>query len=69
MKRINKTKNNLQKVWELLDTTCASLENAILMISSMVDMPEDVEKSMNQIDFSAIVDLKEQIEILMEHTD
>jgi len=69
MKRINKTKNNLQKVWELLDTTCESLENPTLMISSMVDMPEDVEKSMNQIDFSAIVDLKEQIEILMEHTD
>ena len=69
MKRINKTKNNLNKTWELLDDACGSLENAIHMISSMVDMPEDVEKAINQIDFFAIVALKEQIEMLLEKSE
>jgi len=69
MKRINKTKNNLTKTWELLDSACGSLENAMQMISAMVDMPEDVEQAMSQIDFSAITSLKEQIEILMEKSE
>ena len=67
--RINKTQNNLTKTWELLDDACGSLENAIQMISAMVDMPEDAERAMNQIDFSAITSLKEQIEILMEKSE
>ena len=67
--RINKTQNNLNKVWELLYNACGSLDNAMRMISSMVDMPEDVEKAINQIDFFAIVALKEQIEMLLEKSE
>lgn len=69
MVRINKTKSNLERVWENLDNACGSLENAFFDIASMVEMPEEIKKGYEGIDFSAIVNLKNEIEEMIEEKD
>ena len=65
MSRINKTKNNLQQIWDDLDLACGSLDNAFSNIERMVGI-EDIVNDMKFIDISAIVSLKNRIEGLME---
>lgn len=66
MKRINKTRNNLQLVYDYLDDACGFLENARYNIADMVDMPERVVELSEQIDISHIVALKQEIEKMIE---
>jgi len=66
--RVNKTKKNLQMVWKLLDDACGSLDNAFTMLGSMSSIPS-IKDSVESIDFSAIVNLKNEIEELIEQID
>lgn len=66
MTRINKTENNLQMVWNQLDDACGLIENAFTNLGSMSGLPENIKKGVDQIDFSAIVGLKNEVEALIE---
>lgn len=63
--RLNKTKSNLENIWQQLDDACGSLDNAFYNIGSMTGL-EDIKDEASQIDFSAIVALKTMIEELIE---
>lgn len=65
MKRINKTKKNLQNVWDDLDMACGLLENSFNNLCSM-SISDNIKNSMDQIDITAIVSLKNEIEELIE---
>lgn len=67
--RINKTEKNLKLVWTQLDDACGSLDNALDNISRMVGLSDDIKRSASLIDFSAIVNLKNSIEKLMEEKE
>ena len=64
-----KTKNNLQEIWDQLDAACGSLENALTALGSMCNIPTNIEKSIEAIDFSAIADLKNEVEALIEQVN
>ena len=64
--RINKTKKNLQEVWQKLDNAYESLENAFTILASMTKLPGNIINGMESIDLSAIIGLKCDIEELME---
>lgn len=66
MKRVNKTEKNLQKIWDDLDNACGLLDNSFTNLSSMSGLPKGLEKSIDAIDFSAIVGLKNEVEELLE---
>lgn len=66
MTRVNKTVKNLQLVWKQLDDSCGALENALFNIAMMVDMPDELKKTADEIDFSALVSLKNEVEDLIE---
>lgn len=66
MSRINKTKNNLQQIWNDLDLVCGSLDNALANISRMVDIPDSIIKDIELVDITRIVSLKNEIEDLIE---
>lgn len=65
MTRLNKTKSNLELIWQQLDDACGSLDNAFDNIGRIVG-EEQIKDDASRIDFSAIVDLKNQIEELIE---
>lgn len=62
--RINKTKKNLQMIWQLLDDAAGSLDQAFHLLSSMSNIT-DIEDEAEKIDISAIVSLKNEVEELM----
>lgn len=64
--RINKTKSNLQTVWEHLDSACGSLENALQNISLMKNIPNNIKDTAEGIYVSDIVVLKNLIEELLD---
>lgn len=66
MNRTNKTKNNLQEVWNCLDSAYESMENAIDKLSSMADLPEDFVSEIDEFDISAISSLKQRVEVMMD---
>lgn len=66
MKRINKTQNNLQTVWNELDLGYEHIERAIENLSRMVDLPMELEKMIDRYDLSGITALKQEVEALME---
>ncbi len=66
---VYKTVNNLKKVWGYLDDACGSLDNALIFIGSMKSLPEDAVKSIDNIDFSAVVNLKNSVEELIEELE
>lgn len=63
---MEKTKENLQNVWKLLDDACGSLDEALTQIGLMNNISEGVEKSVERIDFDSLVELKNKIEELIE---
>jgi hypothetical protein len=67
--RMNKTKSNLQYLWDLLDEACGNLDQAFTHMSMMTDIPEEIKKSAEMIDFNAIVNIKNEIEKLIEEKD
>lgn len=68
MKRTNMTDKNLQTVLKHLDDACGSLDNAIIELSSMTALPQNMQDYLNRIgiDFDDIVSLKNDIESLQE---
>lgn len=64
MKRLNRTENNLERIWDNLDNASGSLDNALHDISLMANLPKEIKDSLDRIDLSAIVILKNQIEEL-----
>jgi len=67
--RMNKTENNLQTVWEQLDNASGELDNALTNLGMMRNIPGEVKKSIDLIDTSQIVNLKNEIEKLMNKKD
>ena len=65
--RVYKTANNLQKVWDDLDNACGLIENSMEKLSRMSNIPKDLKDSIESIDFSAIVGLKNEVEELLEN--
>ena len=63
--RVNKTDKNLQKVGESLDDACGSLDNALTTLNLMTNIPTNVKRKIESIDCTAIVNLKNDIEELM----
>ena len=65
MSRINKTKNRLLEVWNDLDGAYERIERSLEKLSSMSDLPDDLEQEMNNFDISAISSLKQYVEIML----
>lgn len=65
MSRVNKTKNRLMEVWNDLDEACEHMERSLEKLSSMSDLPDELEQEMNNFDISAISSLKQHVEMLL----
>jgi len=64
MKKIYKTKNNLQKVWNELDKAYEHLERALYDLNSMSNLPKDLARDIERFDISEISCMKLNIEYL-----
>lgn len=69
MKKTYKTKDNLATVWNQLDEACGSLDNATMALGSMTNLPDNVVKAMEGVDFSALVTLKNAVEEMLEEKE
>lgn len=65
MKRINKTQNNLQQIWQQLDDACGNLDNALENMGRMV-LPKTILDKLEIIDITKIISLKDEIEKLLD---
>lgn len=65
MSRINKTKNRLMEVWNDLDEAYERMERSLEKLSSMSNLPDEIEQEMNNFDISAISSLKQYVEMLL----
>ena len=66
MVRVNKTKANLQNVWQQLDNASGELYNALDNLASMTGLDERIKRQAEQIDITRIDGLKQEIEALLE---
>jgi ABC-type transporter Mla subunit MlaD len=64
--RINKTVNNLKRVWHQLDNASGELHNAMENLALMVDIDDDTQRQAEGIDISRIDSLKNVIEQMIE---
>ena len=69
MKRVNKTKNNLQKIWNNLDKAYEQMEMALDDIALMKNLSKDIVDDMEGFDISKISCLKNDIEMLLEEIE
>lgn len=69
MSRINKTKNNLQSVWNNLDLAYEHMERAIDNLSQMTGLSDELERMVEQYDLSEISIMKQEVEELMLNAD
>lgn len=69
MSRINKTRNNLQSVWNNLDLAYEHMERAIEDLLQMNGLPDELERIVEQYDLSEISIMKQEVEELMFNTD
>lgn len=69
MSRINKTKNNLDTVWNNLDLAYEHMERAIEDLLQMTGLSDELEKMVEQYDLSEISIMKQEVEELMENTN
>ena len=65
MARINKTQGRLVEVWNDLDETYERMERPLEKLSSMSNLPDDLEQEMNNFDILAISSLKQHVEIML----
>lgn len=65
MSRVNKTKNRLMEVWNDLDEAYERMERSLEKLSSMSNLPDELEQEMNNFDISAISSLKQHVEMLL----
>lgn len=64
--KMEKTIVNLQVIWNHLDDACGSLDNALISLSDCGEFNPEIQKSIEQIDFNSLVNLKNLIEDLIE---
>ena len=69
MSRINKTKNNLQSVWNNLDLAYEHMERAIEDLSQMTGLSDELKRIVEQYDLSKISIMKQEVEELMFHAE
>lgn len=69
MVRVNKTKANLQNVWQQLDNASGELYNALDNLASMTGLDERIKRQAEQIDITRIDGLKQEIEALLEQKE
>ena len=69
MSRINKTKNNLQSVWNNLDLAYEHMERVIEDLLQMNGLPDELERIVEQYDLSEISIMKQEVEELMLNAD
>lgn len=69
MSRTNKTKKNLENVWQQLDDVCGLLDQAFHNIGTMTNIPEETIYRIERIDVSAIVMLKNSVEALIQEKE
>ena len=69
MRRINKTQNDLQLVWNNLDLAYEHMERAIEDLSQMTGLPSELERIVEQYDLSEISIMKQDVEKLMLNAD
>lgn len=56
----------LERAYNNLDDACGSLDNALMDLHDCMELiPDDIKKSIDNIDFSSLVSLKNEIEILL----
>lgn len=65
MARINKTQGRLMEVWNDLDEAYERMERSLEKLSSMSNLPDELEQEMNNFDISAISSLKQHVEMLL----
>lgn len=65
MSRVNKTKNRLMGVWNDLDEAYERIEKSLEKLSSMSNLPDELEQEMNNFDISAISSMKQHMEMLL----
>ena len=65
MSRVNKTKNRLMEVWNNLDEAYEHMERSLEKLSSMSNLPDELEQEINNFDISAISSLKQHVEMLL----
>lgn len=65
MARINKTQGRLVEVWNDLDEAYGRMERSLEKLSSMSNLPDDLEQEMNNFDILAISSLKQHVEIML----
>lgn len=65
---LNNRELELRVIWDHLDNACGSLDNALINLGSVEGLNSEIEKSMDGIDFSVIVSLKNMIEEQLEKT-
>lgn len=66
MSRVNRTKNRLMEVWNDLDEAYERMERSLEKLSSMSNLPDELEQEINNFDISAISSLKQHVEILLD---
>jgi len=68
LKRVNKTENKLQVVWEQLDEASGNVYNALHSLERMVDLPEEIKGRIEQVSnhVQTLDSLKFNIEELIE---
>ncbi|HEY8891397.1 MAG TPA: hypothetical protein VIM70_14205 [Clostridium sp.] len=69
MKRVNKTKNNLQKIWKHLDKAYEQMEMAIDDMALMKNLSKDTIDDIEGFDITKISCLKNDIEMLLEEIE
>lgn len=65
MARINKTQGRLMEVWNDLDEAYERMERSLEKLSSMSNLPDELEQEINNFDISAISSLKQHVEMLL----
>jgi hypothetical protein len=67
--RLNKTVGNLKTVWKQLDESCGLLDNAIINLTSMRNLDQEMINDIERagLAFQEIVSLKNEVEEMIEN--
>lgn len=61
-----KTIKKLEKIWDRLDNAYEDMESAFEMLETMDDIPEELQREIDNFDLSAISSLKQHVEMLID---
>ncbi|AZU98990.1 hypothetical protein pW2_167 [Bacillus phage pW2] len=66
MTRVNKTVNNLKRVWQQLDDASGAVYNALENLAQMTDLDQKIKRQVDMIDVTRIDGLKQEIEEMIK---